>query len=68
MQPFTKKTLQVLVLIIVLFTSFYFVNIKLHPLLNIGIKSILITIIYIVIVYKMNISEEVNSLLNRYIK
>jgi len=67
MQPFTKKTYQVVVLILVLFVSFYFVDIKIHPILNMGIKSFLISLLYILVIFKMNVSEEVNILLNRYI-
>jgi len=67
MQPFTRKTLQVFILTIVLFVSFYVVEIRLHPILNIGIKSILITLLYVFIIYRMNISEEVNVLLNKFL-
>jgi len=67
MQPFTKKTFQVVALILVLFVSFYFVDMKIHPILNIGIKSLLISLLYILVIFKMNVSEELNILLNRYI-
>jgi len=67
MQPFTRKTLLVLVLIALLFVPFYFVDLGLHPIINIGIKSLLITAIYIVVIFKLNVSEEVNVILNKYI-
>ncbi len=66
-QPFTKKTIQVLVLIILLFASFYFVDFKWHPIINIGVKSMFIALLYITVVYKLNISEEVNGLLRKYL-
>jgi len=66
-QPFTKKTIQVLVLIILLFGSFYFVDFKWNPIVSIGVKSIIITLLYIIVIYKLNISEEVNGLLRKYI-
>ena len=65
MQPFTIKTLQVLILTIVLFISFYFIEISLHPIVNIGIKSFIVTLLYVLIIYRMNISQEVNVLLNK---
>ncbi len=67
MHPFSEKTIKVLVLIGILYASFYFLDFGLHSILNIGLKSILITILYIIIIYKLNISEEVNNLLNRYL-
>jgi O-antigen/teichoic acid export membrane protein len=66
MQPFTRKTIHVL-LIVVLFGSFYFIDFGLHPIMNIGMKTILISLIYIIVIYKLNISEEVNLLLNKYL-
>ncbi|MCF6347219.1 MAG: polysaccharide biosynthesis C-terminal domain-containing protein [Flavobacteriaceae bacterium] len=67
MQPFSTKTIKVLVLIGALYASLYFIDVGLHPIVNIAIKSVLITLVYIVVIYKLNISEEVNSLLNRYV-
>jgi len=67
MQPFSVKTIKVIALIVVLYASFYFIDFGLHSILNIGIKSILIAIVYIIVIYKLNISAEVNGLLNRYI-
>jgi len=67
MQPFSIKTIKILALIAILFASFYFIDFGLHSILNIGIKSILIAIVYIIVIYKLNISEEVNSLLNKYV-
>lgn len=67
MQPFTVKTIKVLLLTLVLFAVFYSINLGLHPLLNMAIKSILITALYVLAIYKMNISEEVNKLLNNYL-
>ncbi len=67
MQPFSIKTIKVLVLIGILYTSFYFIDFGLHPVLNITIKSMLISIVYIIIIYKLNISQEVNNLLKNYV-
>ncbi len=68
MQPFTKKTLIILIVISVLFFAFYFVEFPFYPLLNIIVKSLLVSIIYVLIIYRLNISEEVNVLLNKYLK
>jgi len=68
MQPFTKKTILVLILTLVLFLAFYFVELPFHPILNIFIKTIIITIIYVIVIFKLDISEEVNVLLRKYIR
>jgi len=67
MQPFSVKTIQVLLLIAVLYVSFYFVNFGLHPVFNIILKTVIISGIYILFVVKLEISQEVNILLHRYI-
>ena len=67
-QPFTEKTVKVLLLIIVLFFAFYFMDFPFHPILNILMKTIIITIIYVLTVFKLNISEEVNVLLRKFIR
>ncbi len=67
MQPFTVATLKVFLLIVFLYGAFYFVNIGLHPVLNILIKTVVISVVYILVIYKLNISDEVNKLLNKYL-
>jgi len=67
LQPFSINTIKILALIGVLFAVFYFVNFGLHPIINIIIKSIFITIIYTIVIYKLRLSEEVNVILNTYL-
>jgi O-antigen/teichoic acid export membrane protein len=66
--PFTLKTLKSFGILIFVFLVFYFWDFSFHPILNIGLKSILITIIYIFLNYKLKISEEVNQSINNYFK
>ncbi len=78
MNPITKKTGLVIVVIISLFLAFYFWNfslpkmyirkIPIHPLLNIILKSIVISIVYLFLIIKLKISEQINSLVRRFIK
>ncbi len=67
LQPFTKNTLVVLFVILILFFAFYFIEFPFHPLVNIAIKSLIVTIIYILIVFKLNISEDVTTILKSYL-
>lgn len=68
MQPFTVNTLKLLALILAIFLLFYFVELPFHPIIAIVLKSAVITVLYVFAVFRMNISEEVNVLLSRYLK
>ncbi|ASV28774.1 lipopolysaccharide biosynthesis protein [Maribacter cobaltidurans] len=65
-QPFTNETFKVLVLVIILSALFYFVEFPFHPLLNIALKSFLIGGIYIFILYKLKISEDIQLVLAKF--
>jgi O-antigen/teichoic acid export membrane protein len=65
--PFTIKTIYSLVIIIVSFLLFYFWDFNFHPIINIGLKSILIGVFYMFFTYKFQISEEVNQVVNSLI-
>ena len=65
--PFTIKTIYSLVIIIVSFLLFYFWDFTFHPIINIGLKSILIGVFYMFFTYKFQISEEVNQVVNSLI-
>ncbi len=66
--PFTKKTLQSLAITVLLFLVFYFWEFPFHPIIAIGIKSILITILYVYINYKFVISVEINQAIDVVLK
>jgi hypothetical protein len=59
--PFTNKTLYSLGILAVCFGLFYFWDFPFYTLINIILKSILITIFYGFLNYKLQISEEVNK-------
>lgn len=66
--PFTSKTLQSIGLLISLMLAFYFWDFPFHPIINIALKSIIISLIYIWISYKLNLSVEFNNLLKSTLK
>ncbi len=68
MLPFTLNTSKVLVLIIVSLGVFYFWDFRFHPIINIGLKSILITAFYGLIVYGLNFSNDISNILNKLFK
>lgn len=63
LHPITIKTGYLLLLIALTFLGFYFWSFKMHPLLNIVAKSILIAVFYVGFAYLLKISSEVNKLI-----
>lgn len=78
MFPYTMKTLQMVLIIIVLFLGSYFWNFsvpefsiktfRIDPIVNIILKSLIIIPVYLFVVFKLTISDQINSLVNRFIK
>ncbi|MFM7018062.1 lipopolysaccharide biosynthesis protein [Flavobacterium sp.] len=62
--PFTNKTLYSLGILSCSFALFYFWDFAFHPILNIGLKSILFSSFYLYLNYKLQISEEVNKVVD----
>jgi O-antigen/teichoic acid export membrane protein len=63
--PFTPKTLVSLAIVSVGFVLFYFWDFPFHPVLNIALKSILVTFYFVGFHYKMNVSTEVNQVIQK---
>jgi O-antigen/teichoic acid export membrane protein len=68
MSPFTSNTGKTLVLILVLIALFYFWDFTFHPILNIALKSMLIGLSYVTVVYSLTLSEDISKILNRFLK
>src|SRR5690606_14299560 len=66
--PFTQGTFKVLATLMVLSVLFYFVQFPFHPILNIILKSGLILGVYVLVLYRFGISEDVSGLLNKWLK
>ncbi len=67
LSPFSSNTVKAIVLILILAGAFYFWEFPFHPIINIGLKSILIGLFYTFVVYILNISEDINDILDRWI-
>lgn len=66
--PFTIKNLLLFLVTTLLFIGFYFWNFPFHPLINILLKSGLVTLLYVGINYKLIISEEINKEINNLLR
>ena len=66
--PFTNQTLYSMGITFGLFLLFYFWQFPFHPIIAIGLKSVLVTILYVYINYKFVISIEINEALDQLYK
>ena len=68
MLPFTKATFKTYALLLLGFAAFYFWETPFHPMVNIALKSILISAFYGLLVYRLRLSEDINTLLDKVLK
>ncbi|PQJ81206.1 lipopolysaccharide biosynthesis protein [Polaribacter glomeratus] len=78
MTPFTDKSFTMILVIAILYLVFtfwdfsvsniYLYDLPIHPIINIILKSILITLIYLFLIIKLNISTEITKLFNQFYK
>ena len=68
MQPFTAKTMLLLLIISIMFMIFYFIDLPFNAYLNILIKSSLITVVFLFLVIKLKLSLDMNHMIDRYFK
>lgn len=64
--PFTANTLKSFAIIAVVFVAFYFWDFNFHPVMNIALKSVLITTVYVYINYRLVISPEINQVIGTF--
>ena len=63
--PFTSKTIISFGILIICFLGFYFWEFDFHPVINIILKSIAVSILYVGLSYKMNLSTDINLVIDK---
>ncbi len=66
--PFTHATFKIFVTLVFLAVLFYAIQFPFHPIVNIMIKSILIVVTYLGILFRFQISEDVSGILSKWLK
>jgi|SRR6056297_191375 len=66
--PFTSETVKVFALLFVVGVLFYSFQFEFHPIINMLLKSVLITAMYVGILYRFKISEDVYGVLSKFLK
>jgi len=65
--PFTSETAKIAGLLVLMVAIFYFVEFTFNPLVNIVLKSVLISVVYVGILYRFKISEDVFGVLSGFL-
>lgn len=65
--PFSTKTISLVAILSVFYFAFSFVNLEFHPIINIVVKSSIITILYVLLIRKLSISTDINILFDKFV-
>ena len=68
MMPFNVETGKVCILLVVSVVLFYFWEFPFHSIVNIALKSFLITLFYVFVILKMNVSEDISIVIRKYLR
>src|SRR5690606_6693539 len=66
--PFTRQTFYGLLLILVFTFGFYFWDFPWHPVVNIVLKSGLIALLYVLVIFFLKLSPDINSIIRKTLK
>ncbi|WP_343486478.1 oligosaccharide flippase family protein [Allomuricauda sp. d1] len=68
MLPFTKGTFRILALLLLVGALFWYLQFPFHPIINILLKSTLMILMYVGMLYRFNISEDVTGLISKILR
>ena len=63
--PFTRQTFYGLLLILVFSFGFYYWDFQWHPVLNIVVKSGIVSMLYVLVIFILQLSPEINNIITR---
>jgi O-antigen/teichoic acid export membrane protein len=66
MHPFTSGTIMAIMVIALFFGIFYYWDFDFSPVVNIALKSILISLSYGLVAWRLNLSVDISTILNRW--
>lgn len=67
-QPFTWSSLKIVFILILLSGLMYFWDFPFHPIVNIGLKSALVGLLYFILIYKLDVSEDISTQIKKYLR
>ncbi|XLS27552.1 lipopolysaccharide biosynthesis protein [Flavobacteriaceae bacterium M23B6Z8] len=66
--PFSMATLKLLAIVVIFLILFFFWDFPFYPLINIAVKSVLVGGIYLFLIVKLSISEDITMMIRKYWK
>jgi O-antigen/teichoic acid export membrane protein len=66
--PFTLKNIYALAIGLLCFFAFYYWEFNFHPIVNIVFKSALVSLVYVGLIYKANLSPEIKTVIEKQLK
>ncbi|TVZ13924.1 lipopolysaccharide biosynthesis protein [Maribacter sp. MAR_2009_72] len=66
--PFTRETVKVFILLVAIGCIFWFVDFPFHPIVNIALKSLLMLMVYVGVLYKFRISDDIYQFINKTLR
>jgi O-antigen/teichoic acid export membrane protein len=66
--PFTIKTLYGLIIILVFSMVFYFWDFQFHAVVNIILKSVILGLLYLPVIFYLKLSKDINLLIENFLK
>ncbi|MDN3493060.1 oligosaccharide flippase family protein [Winogradskyella bathintestinalis] len=66
--PFTKGSVKVVLILLILVMTFYFWDFSFHPIINIILKSVLLGLIYVILIFKLNVSQDITNQIRKYLR
>ena len=66
--PFTIKTLYGLIIILVFSVVFYFWDFQFHAVVNIILKSVILGLLYLPVIFYLKLSKDINLLVENFLK
>ena len=68
MYPYSENTKKILLIIGVFFLVFYFLSFNMNPIISIILKSFIVITLYMFLVIKLQLSEDINAVLRKYFR
>ena len=66
--PFTSETFKVLLLLGVTSCLFYFLYFSFHPVMNILLKSTLMILFYVLMLYRIHSSKDIYGVISQFVR
>ena len=67
-QPLTSSTFKVLSLLLLIGALFYTLQFPFHPIANIALKSLLMCLMYVGVIHRFGISEDISRVISKWLK